>query len=74
MGTPNRFIVYLGGAVVATSCSLHAANEKLTAAVLLRAAARDYFPVEGQILDSFGRCVTTRSFPCFIHSNDLEFS
>jgi hypothetical protein len=72
MGTPNRFIVYLGGAFVATAWSFHSANEKLTAAVLLRASERGSFPVEGQVINGFGQVVKSRQFPCFFHSDDLE--
>ncbi len=72
MGTPNRFVVYLGGAVVATAWSLHSANEKLIAAVMLRANERGDFPVDGQILNGLGKCVKSSHFPCFFRSDDLE--
>ena len=74
MGTPNRFIVYLGGVVVASAWSFHSANEKLTAAVLLRASERGSFPVDGQVVNGLGQVLKTRHFPCFINSEDLEFS
>lgn len=70
MGTPNRFTVYLGSAVVATAWSLHSANEKLTASVLLRAVERGTFPVEGKVFNDVGQCVKSRFFPSFIHSED----
>lgn len=72
MGTSNRFVVHLGGAVVATSWSLHSANEKLTAAVLLRASERGLFPVDGLVVNGLGQVVKTRHFPCFFHSDDVE--
>lgn len=49
MGTPNRFSVFLGGFFVANAWSLHAAYDKLTAAVLLRAQQRGHFPVDGRV-------------------------
>lgn len=72
MGTPNRFTVYLGGVLVATAWSLHAANDKLTAAVLLRAQERGSFPVEAHVFDSLGQLVSFREFPCFFTSDSSE--
>lgn len=73
MGTPNRFTVYLGGALVATAWSLHAANEKLTAAVLVRAHERGSFPVDGHVFNSLKQKVCDRHFPTFFSSED-DFS
>lgn len=70
MATPNRFTIYLGGVLVATAWSLHAAHEKLTAAVLLRAQDRGSFPVDGHVFDSLGQLVAHRAFPCFFTSED----
>lgn len=72
MGTPNRFVVYLGGVVVASAWSFHSANEKLIAAVMLRASERGEFPVDGKILNGLGNCVKSSHFPCFFHSSDTE--
>lgn len=58
MGTPNRFSVFLGGFFVANAWSLHAAYDKLTAAVLLRAQQRGHFPVDGRVYDAHGIQVT----------------
>lgn len=71
MGTPNRFNVMLGGVLVATAWSLHAANEKLTAAVLVRAHERGSFPVDGFVINSQGRQVVSRHFPAFFSSDDV---
>lgn len=65
MATPNRYVVYLGGALIGASWSLHSANEKLTAAVLVRAHERGLFPVEGYILNPRGDRIATREFPGF---------
>lgn len=72
MGTPARFAVFLGGTLVANAWSLHAAHEKLTSAVLLRARDRGSFPVEGQIFDPQGRKVSVRSFPGYIDSEGVS--
>jgi hypothetical protein len=69
MATPNRFSVYLGGVLVASAWSLHAAQEKLTAAVLIRAQERGSFPVEGLIYNSTGQKLAHREFPCFFSSD-----
>lgn len=68
MATPNRFSVYLGGVLVASAWSLHAAQDKLTAAVLIRAQERGSFPVEGLIYNSTGQKLAHREFPCFYTS------
>lgn len=65
MGTFNRFNVYLGGVQIASAWSLHSAQEKLTAAVILRAQRRGNFPVEGQIHNALGHKLITRVFPGF---------
>lgn len=70
MATPNRFTVYLGGVLVASAWSLHAANEKLTAAVLVRAHERGSFPVDGHVFNSLGHVVAHREFPCFFSSDE----
>lgn len=72
MGTQNQFTVYLGGVVIATAWSLHSANEKLIAAVLLRANERGDFPVDGRIINGIGNIVKSSHFPCFFHSSDTE--
>lgn len=70
MATPNRFTVMLGGVLVAHAWSLHAANEKLTAAVLVRASERGSFPVDGLVLNPQGIQVVSRHFPAFFSSDD----
>ncbi len=71
MGTPNRFTVVLGGALVAYAWSFHAANQKLTAAVLIRAQERGSFPVSGQVFSPLGVEVSTRYFPGFFDESGV---
>ncbi len=72
MATPNRFTVYLGGVLIATAWSLHAANEKLTAGVFARAYERGEFPAEGQIFNSQGLLVKARYFQGFSDSEGYD--
>ncbi len=68
MVTPNRFKVFLAGALIGSSWSIKAANDKLTAAVLIRAHERGSFPVDGHIFDGQGVQVEARHFPGFFDS------
>lgn len=72
MGTPNRFAVYLGGALVASAWSLHAANDKLTSAVLVRAQERGSFPVDGYVFNSQGVQIVSRHFPGFFDEEGVH--
>jgi len=65
MGTVNKFKVYIAGSFIGSAWSLHAANEKLTAAILVRAHERGSFPVDGHIFNGLGIQVTHRQFPGF---------
>jgi hypothetical protein len=61
MATSLRYTALLGGVPVAHAWSLHAANKKLTAAALQRAAIGGAFPVTGEVLRG-DELITTRHF------------
>jgi hypothetical protein len=71
MVTPNRFTVILGGVLVSYAWSLHAANQKLTAAALARAEQRGSFPVSGQVISPLGIEVSNRHFSSFFDESGV---
>ena len=69
MGTSNRFYVFLGGALVATAWSFHAANTKLVDVVMARAKSGGIFPLEAQIKNSTGLVLKSSTFEAPIFSD-----